>query len=216
MKILFLTHYFPPEVNAPAVRTYEHCRRWVEAGHEVTVLTCVPNAPRGKVFSGYKNKWIQKEVMDGIIVVRLWSFLAANKGFLLRIINYISSMVMMTGYSIFLRLKYDRLVATSPQFFTGWAGVIISKFKKIPFILEIRDIWPESILSVGAMKKSLIIRVLEKMEIIMYQQADHIVTLGNGYLQNIIDKGIGVEKISVVTNGVDTEQFNPDKFILSE
>jgi glycosyltransferase involved in cell wall biosynthesis len=215
MKLLFLTHYFTPEVNAPATRTYEHCKRWVKAGHDVTVLTCVPNAPGGKVFSGYKNRLIQKEVFDGITVIRLWSFLASNSGFFFRIINYVSSMMMMVCYVLFSRLKYDRLIATSPQFFTGWAGVIISQYKRNPFILEIRDIWPESILSVGAMKKSLIISIIEKMEIIMYQQADHIITVGNGYRQNIIEKGIDSEKISVITNGVDLEQFNPHKFILS-
>ncbi|MDR1903171.1 MAG: hypothetical protein LBQ88_12940 [Treponema sp.] len=78
MRILFLTHYFKPEVNAPASRTYEHCKRWVKAGYEVTVVTCVPNAPLGKVFAEYKNRLVQYEAIDGIKVVRLWSFLAPN------------------------------------------------------------------------------------------------------------------------------------------
>jgi glycosyltransferase involved in cell wall biosynthesis len=187
----------------------------VRSGHQITVLTCVPNAPNGKVFSGYKNKIIQKELIDGITVVRLWSFIAANHGFLPRIINYVSSMMMMVFYALFSKQRYDRLIATSPQFFTGWAGVIICTFKKIPFILEIRDIWPESILTVGAMKKSFIIKVLEKMEIVMYKRADHIVTVGNGYRDNIIKKGTPPEKISVITNGVDIEQFNPRDYAYS-
>jgi glycosyltransferase involved in cell wall biosynthesis len=216
MKIVFLTHYFPPEVNAPAARTYEHCKQWVRDGHEITVVTCVPNAPGGKIFAKYKNRLIQKEEIDGITVVRVWSFLASNSGFFFRIINYISSMVMMVCYVLFSGLNYDRLIATSPQFFTGWAGVIISRYKKEPFILEIRDIWPESIVSVGAMKKSVIIRLLEKMEIFMYQKAGHIITVGNGYCQNIIEKGIAPEKISIITNGVDIEVFDPKKYILSQ
>jgi glycosyltransferase involved in cell wall biosynthesis len=215
MRLLFLTHYFPPEVNAPATRTYEHCKRWAKAGHKITVLTCVPNAPNAKIFAGYHNKIIQKEIMDGIIVIRLWSFIAKNSGFFPRIINYASSMLMMTLYVLFSKQRYDRLIATSPQFLTGWAGVIISTFKRKPFILEIRDIWPESILTVGAMKKSFIIKLLEKMEIIMYKRADRIITVGNGYRDNIIQKGIPPEKISVITNGVDLDQFNPEKYAYS-
>ncbi|MDR1903170.1 MAG: glycosyltransferase [Treponema sp.] len=120
-------------------------------------------------------------------------------------------MVMMVFYVLFPRIKYDRLVATSPQFFTGWSGGIISMLNKKPCVLEIRDIWPESILSVGAMKKSILIKILEKMEIIMYKKATYIVTVGNGYKQNIVNKGIDREKIFVIPNGVDLEQFNPLK-----
>ena len=89
MKIMFLTHYFPPEVNAPAARTYEHARRWVAKGHDVTVVTCVPNHPKGIVYNGYKNRLMQKEFVDGIKVVRLWTFVTANEGFIRRSINYI-------------------------------------------------------------------------------------------------------------------------------
>lgn len=208
MHILFLTHYFPPEVNAPASRTYEHCKRWVEAGHKVTVITCAPNAPSGKVYDGYKNRFIAQETIDGINVVRVWSFIAPNSGFLKRIINFLSSMFMMILYVLFSGIKYDLHIATSPQFFTGWAGVVLKWFRRKPFLLEIRDIWPESILTVGAMKKSIIIRFLEKMEIWMYRAADHIVTVGNGYKENIAKKGVSPSKIDVVTNGVSLELFD--------
>ncbi len=73
MKILFLTDNFPPEVNAPATRTYEHCKEWVKQGEEVTVITCTPNFPQGKVYTGYRNRLYQKEIMDGIRVIRIWS-----------------------------------------------------------------------------------------------------------------------------------------------
>ncbi|MEO1995975.1 MAG: glycosyltransferase WbuB, partial [Planctomycetaceae bacterium] len=91
MKILFFSHYFPPEGNAPASRTYEHCVRWVLAGHDVTVITCVPNVPDGIPYEGYRNRWrSQREVMEGIHVIRVWTFLAPNNGFLKRILNYLS------------------------------------------------------------------------------------------------------------------------------
>ncbi len=210
MKILFLTHYFYPEGNAPATRTYEHCKCWVKAGHDVTVVTCAPNCPSGVVYDGYKNRLYFKETVDGITVVRLWTFLASNKGFFRRILNYISYMAAACLYGIFLARKPDVLIATSPQFFCGWAGGVCRFFRRWPFILEIRDIWPESITTVGAMKKSLIVKILEKMEIIMYRSADHIVTVGNGYKDKITDKGIAPEKVSVVTNGVMPDLFTTE------
>lgn len=206
MHILFLSHYFPPEVNAPATRTHAHCKRWVEAGHRVTVITCAPNCPSGVVYDGYKNKLIQKETVDGIQVVRLWTFLAANKGFVKRILNYLSYMLIATMYAI-TRRKVDVIVATSPQFFCGWAGVLCRWVRRWPFVLEIRDIWPESILTVGAMKRSLSIRVLEKLELWMYRTAQQIVTVGNGYRDKLLERGVENERISVIPNGVCLEQF---------
>ena len=92
MRILFFTHYYPPEVNAPASRTSEHCRAWAQAGAEVTVVTCAPNHPNGKVYPGFRNRLWQAETRDGVRVVRLWTWLAANQGFAPRVLNYLSYM----------------------------------------------------------------------------------------------------------------------------
>ena len=208
MKILFLTHYFPPEGNAPASRVYEMCRRWVAAGHQVQVITCAPNVPTGVVYDGYKNRLKQKEVVDGIEVTRVWTYIAANKGTLRRIMNFLSYMFSAIFWGLFAK-KPDVIIATSPQFFCGWAGVILSKLRRRKFILEIRDIWPESIVAVGAMQNSRMLKVLEWLEIKMYAAADHIVTVGEGYSQKLIEKNVDAEKISVVMNGVDTELFSP-------
>lgn len=89
-KILFITDNFPPEVNAPASRTYDHCKEWVKAGADVTVITCAPNFPQGKVYEGYKNKIYQKESIDGIKVIRVWSYIVPNCGFIKRTLDYIS------------------------------------------------------------------------------------------------------------------------------
>jgi len=210
MHILFLSHYFPPEVNAPATRTYEHCKRWVELGHKVTVVTCAPNCPKGVIYKGYKNSFRSVEEIDGIEVVRIWTYLAPNKGFLKRIINYLSYMFNSVIQCMFLG-NVDVLIATSPQFFCGWSGVLLHWLRKWPFILEIRDIWPESIITVGAMKKSKVISFLELLEKKMYLASDHIVAVGQGYKERIASKGISKENISVIINGVDLEQFNPSK-----
>lgn len=208
MKILFFSHYFPPEGNAPASRTYENCKRWVKNGHKVTVITCVPNSPNGVVYKGYKNKVYQRELIDGIEVCRVWTYIAANKGTLLRIVNYLFYMVSASVFSLFVK-KPDVVIATSPQFFCGWAGVLSKFWHRRPFILEIRDIWPESIITVGAMKKSFLIRILEYLEKVMYASANHIVTVGEGYRKCLLKKGVFPESISVVMNGVNRELFKP-------
>ena len=118
MHILFLSDNFFPEVNAPASRTHEHAKEWIKAGHKVTVVTCVPNFPKGQVFDGYKNKVWQEEIIDGIRVVRVWSYIAANEGFTKRILDYLSYMITSFLASFFIR-KVDIVVGTSPQFFTA-------------------------------------------------------------------------------------------------
>jgi glycosyltransferase involved in cell wall biosynthesis len=208
MRILFFSHYFPPEGNAPASRTHENCKRWIRAGHHVTVITCAPNVPDGKIYEGYKNKLYQKEVIDGINVIRVWTYITANKGTIRRIINFLSYMFSAVFFCLFVK-KPDVIIATSPQFFCGWAGVIASRMRRVPLVLEIRDIWPESIVVVGAMKNKKLLRILEWLEIKMYHAAERIVTVGQGYKQKLIEKGVSDELISVITNGYDSEIFYP-------
>lgn len=207
MKILFLTDNFFPESNAPANRTYEHCREWVKKGVEVTVITCVPNFPKGEIFSGYKNKLYQKEIIDGIKVVRVWSYITANEGTIKRILDYISFAVM--GFIISLFHKTDIIIATSPQFFTAIAGAFSSIFKRKPWILEVRDIWPESIVAVGAIKNKKVINFLEKIEKWLYQKADKIIVVTDAFKTDISNKGISCEKIEVIKNGVFLNKFTP-------
>ncbi len=206
LKILFLTHYFPPEGNAPATRVFELCRRWVAKGCQVTVITGVPNVPDGKVYDGYRNKLWQAEEMSGIRVLRLWTYLAANQGSVRRIANYVSFMVTATFAGCFVQ-RPDIVLATSPQFFCGWAGVLVSTLRRRPFILEIRDIWPESIKVVGAMRNHRLILSLEWLERRLYTAADYIVTVGEGYHQKLLERGVPLRKLSIVTNGVDRDIY---------
>lgn len=208
MHILFLTDNFPPEGNAPATRTYEHAIRWVKAGHKVTIITCAPNFPEGKVFSGYKNKWYQKSNVDGIDVVRVKTYITANEGFVKRILDYMSFMV--TGFLAGLfQKKPDVIVATSPQFFCACAGWVLSAIRRKPFIFELRDIWPASITAVGAMKDSKAIRLLEKLELFLYRRADSIVSVTHSFKTELIERGVDGNKIDVVLNGVDLSKYEP-------
>jgi len=208
MRILFLTDNFPPEVNAPASRTHEHCRNWVKAGHQVTVVTCAPNFPGGKVFPGYRNALLSRENIDGIHVVRVWSYITANQGFMRRVLDYASYMASAVIVAPFLG-RGDVVVATSPQFFTACAGWVVSTITRRPFVFELRDIWPESIKAVGAMQDSFAIRFLERIELFLYRRADRIVSVTHSFRRALASRGVDEGKIDVVTNGVDLSRFSP-------
>lgn len=205
MKILFITDNFPPEVNAPASRTFDHCKRWVEKGVNVTVITCAPNFPQGKVYEGYKNKIYQSEDINGIKVIRVWSYISANEGFIKRIIDYTSFAFMAFWVGLF--KPCDIVIATSPQFFTTFTGYALSKIKRRPWVFELRDLWPESIITVGAMQKSKSIELFEKIEHFMYRSADMIIPVTNAFKSHLIKRHISEKKIHVVTNGVDATLF---------
>ena len=165
MKILFITDNFPPEVNAPATRTIEHCIEWRKMGAKIVILTCVPNFPQGKVYDGYKNKLYQKETVDGITVIRVWSYISCNKGIVKRILDYISFGV--CSFFMGLLISCDVIIATSPQFFTTTTASGLSFLKRKPWIFELRDLWPESIKTVGAMSDGFVIRALEKNGVVL-------------------------------------------------
>ena len=208
MHILFLTDNFPPESNAPASRTFEHCREWVRAGHRVTVITCAPNFPQGRVFPGYRNRLWQQESMDGIRVVRVWSYITANEGFAKRTLDYMSYMVTATLAALFVR-RIDLVIGTSPQIFTTCAAYVVGLLKRTPFVFELRDLWPESIRAVGAMKNPRWLDRLERLELFLYRKAAAIVSVTHSFKRNLVSRGIDPEKIHVVTNGVDLSHFQP-------
>ena len=208
MHILFLTDNFTPEVNAPASRTHEHCRLWVEAGHQVTVITCAPNYPKGRVFAGYRNAWWQQEQVDGIRVIRVWTYMSANEGFARRVLDHLSFTFAGALAGLFVR-GVDIVIGTSPQFFTISAAWFVGAVKHRPFIFELRDLWPESIRAVGAMKDSLALRWLERLEMFLYRRAERIVSVTHSFRKVLRARGIDAEKIDVVTNGVDIARFSP-------
>jgi glycosyltransferase involved in cell wall biosynthesis len=207
MKLLFLTDNFPPEVNAPATRTYEHCREWVKDGMEVTVITCFPNFPEGKLFAGYRNKLCQVEHIDGIKVIRVFTFITANEGFVKRTLDYISFGV--AAFIAGLFVKTDLIVATSPQFFAAYFARWLAFFKRKPWVMEVRDLWPESIKTVGAMQEGRVYRFLELLEMRLYRSARKIVTVTDTFKKRIIARGIDAHKIEVVKNGANLDLYTP-------
>jgi glycosyltransferase involved in cell wall biosynthesis len=202
MKIVFLTHYFPPEVNAPANRTHEHCREWVKAGHEVHVVTCVPSHPVGVPFPGYRSGWYHREERDGIIVHRVWTSLAANRGVIKRTLNFLSFVP--TAVWRTLRIgPCDLIIGTSPQFFCALAACLSGMLKRTPWIFELRDLWPDSIAAVGAKRAYMPMDLLERLELFMYRHARAVVSVSRSFIENLVSRGIDRSKIAFVPNGVD-------------
>jgi glycosyltransferase involved in cell wall biosynthesis len=200
LKILFLTDNFPPENNAPATRTFEHCKIWAKKGADVTVITGFPNFPNGKVFDGYQNKFYSKEKIEGVNVIRVWTYIAQNKGFFKRTIDYLSYSLM--SFVFGLNQSFDVVIGTSPQFFTAISARLLSFFKCRPWIMEVRDLWPESISAVGLINKnSLIYKFLSFIEFRLYNSARGIVVVTDSFKNYLLNKGLPKNKIIVVKNG---------------
>jgi len=208
MRILLFTHYYPPEVNAPASRAHAHCRIWAELGHDVTVVTCAPNHPTGALYPGYRNRMFQTATEDGVRVIRIWTYLAANRGFARRTLSYLSYLVSATLALPFLP-KTDIIVSTSPQFFCGLAGFAAKILMRKPWALEIRDIWPESIVTVGAIRQGLVTRALERLETMAYRGADLVAPVTDSFAPHIAERRGGPDGICVIKNGADLRLFVP-------
>jgi colanic acid biosynthesis glycosyl transferase WcaI len=208
MHILFLTENFPPERNAPASRVYERACYWVRWGHKVTVITSAPNFPEGRVHPGYRNRWYQVEERDGIRVVRVKTFVAANEGVVLRTLDFLTFMTMGFVGGV-VQERPDVVVATSPQFFAAVAGWALSAVKRRPFVFELSDLWPASITAVGAMRENLGLRMIERLELFLYRRAAKVVALTRSFKSDLVSRGIPADKVAVVINGVDMSRYAP-------
>jgi hypothetical protein len=180
----------------------------VRAGHEVTVICTAPNFPKGALLAGYRNRLWHWEDMGGFRVLRVWTYISANSGFVKRILDYLSFMVSGFIAGLFVR-RPDVIVGTSPQFFTNCAGWMLSAFRRRPFVFELRDLWPESIKTVGAMKDSMVLRLMERLELFLYRKSAAIVAVTESFKRDLVRRGIDHDKIHVVTNGVDLSRFKP-------
>lgn len=202
MKILYLTHFFPPELNGGARRVYDLSKTWVSLGHDVTVSTGFPSHPTGIVPPEYKGQWISEENMDGIKVLRTKKFNTPNKGFFLRILNHLSMAISAFIINLIRNNKYDVLICTSPPLFIGISAVLLKKIKKIPFVFELRDLWPQQAIDLGILKNKLLISLSKKMERFFYKQADHIIVVTKGSIELLVQDGVDRSKITLIRNGV--------------
>jgi len=213
VKILYVSQYFPPEMGAPAARVAELSRYWVKDGHEVTVLTGFPNHPTGAVPREYRRalrRLVMSERRNGVRMVRTWLLPLPNRRSYERMLNYGSFFFSSAITGMFLS-RPEVIVATSPQLLVALSGWWLARIKRVPFIFEVRDLWPESLAAVGVSDKgSVLHRMLARIAGFLYRRADRIVVVTPAFRDYLIEHWkIPGEKISVVENGVETEQFRP-------
>jgi colanic acid biosynthesis glycosyl transferase WcaI len=213
VKILYVSQYFPPEMGAPSARVAELSRHWVREGHEVTVLTGFPNHPTGQIAASYRKKlWrlVLKENADGVKVIRTWLLPCPNRKPFERMLNHISFCVSAALIGLFLP-RPDVLIATSPQLLVGISGWWLARLKRIPFVFEVRDLWPESLVAVGmGNQSSLLYRFLDAIANFLYRKSDRIAVVTPAFKDYLIEqRRISGDKIIVVQNGVETNLFDP-------
>lgn len=210
MRILYVSQYFPPEMGAPAARVHELSREWVRAGHRVAVLTGFAHHPTGIKAPSDRGVLLRRERVDGIEVLRTYVFAAPNRGTLKRMVSYASFMASATLLGGVCTSRPDVVVGTSPQLLAAVAARALAGLHEAPFVFEVRDLWPESILAVEALRDSLLVRGLKTLAAWMYRGADRIVTVGEGYRRGIHARyGIPLDRMDVVPNGIDTALFVP-------
>jgi colanic acid biosynthesis glycosyl transferase WcaI len=214
VKILYVSQYFPPEMGAPAARAVELSRHWARMGHEVTVLTGFPNHPTGVVPEQWRSRFRRlywTETVDGVKVARTWLWPLPNRKAHERIRNY-ASFCISAALSGLTLSKPNVIIASSPQLLVALSGWWLARWKRVPFVFEVRDLWPESLAAVGAGNEgSLLYRTLKAIAGFLYRRAQRIVVVTPAFKDHLMRHwNVPAEKISVVENGVETDLFRPD------
>lgn len=196
-------------MGAPAARTFEHARHWVELGHDVTVVCGLPNHPDGIVPERYRGRLLFREEIEGVQVLRCWLFATPNRGVFKRSIAFVTFMLSAMFFGSFFTRRCDVVVATSPQMLCGLAGYIVSVLKWRPFVLEVRDLWPKQIIDLGVVRNGFIIGLLSWLETFLYRRARAVVTVAEATREEIVGRGFSPDKVFTVTNGIDDAFFTP-------
>jgi len=216
MRILIVSHYFPPEIGAPQTRLSELARFWVESGEEVTVLTGMPNHPTGIVPPAYKGKVRVRESVDGYRVVRTWLYATPNEGFVKKTLGHLSFMATSVLLGTGLVGKPDVVVVSSPTFFSIGSAWLLSRIKRARLVVEVRDLWPAIFVELGVLTNRRLIRLLESFELRAYRAADEVVVVSEGFKDHITHRGIPSAKVHTIPNGVDLDRFAPAETVMPD
>ncbi|SRR6266446_1836060 len=207
--ILFITPYYPPEITPPAIRISDTTMRLARLGHQVTVLTTFPNFPTGVIPPEYRGCLLRYEVRDGVNIVRVWSYVSPNKGFLRRLLAQLSFACLAPFLGWKGVSQPDVIIVESPPLFDAIAGRILAWCKHCPYIFTVADLWPESAVQLGMLRNKTLIRLAEWLEWSTYQRAGAVWALTEGIRDVLIKRGLPPEQVFTVTNGVDTTKFHP-------
>jgi glycosyltransferase involved in cell wall biosynthesis len=208
MRLWVICQYYPPETGAPSARISGLAQSWQQAGAEVTVLTGIPNHPDGVVPPAYRGRPLfYEENLQGIRVWRHWLVVAANKGKLRRLINQLSFAASVLFKNLRSAERPDVVVASSPAFFCVISGWLLARRHGAKFVFEVRDLWPAIFVQMGILRRGLILKLLEKLEMFLYRRADLIVTVTRSFAGAIARRGIDPGKIAVIFNGVSDADY---------
>ena len=208
MKILFLTPYFYPEKGAPQTRLLDYSLKLTSLGHKVIILTTMPNYPKGIVFNEYKGRFFFREEYKGIQIFRIWSYTSQKKGFIPRILNHLSFSLLAIFPGLFIK-DPDLIFVESPPLFDGITGIVLSFLKRVPFVFNVADIWPQAAVELNMLNNKLLIRWSEKLEMYIYKKAKKVLIVTRGWYELLKNRGVKEEKLIFIPNGADTEIFKP-------
>ncbi len=208
MNILIVTHYFPPEIGAPQARLSELAKRFAET-ESVTVLTGMPNHPKGIIAKGYEKKIRLEEFVDNYKILRSWVYATPNEGFIKKTLGHISFMISSVLLNFFKLGPVDVVVVSSPTFFSIFSAYFIAKVKRARFVVEIRDLWPGIFVELGVLTNKQVIAVLSAIELFFYKTSDRVVVVTEGFKENIVKRNIPESKVFVIRNGADVSRFKP-------
>lgn len=209
MKIVVFTHYFAPEIGAPSARIYDMAQQWIQMGHQVDVMTCFPNHPSGKLYPGYKLKKYRVENLDGINVHRHWTYITPNEGFFKKTLGHLSYFPSCLVSGRWWEQKPDIIVGSSPTLFAAAAASTTAFLRRVPFVMDVRDLWPAIFVELGVLKNPWLIKILEGWEKHEYRSATKVVTVTESFTQNLIERGLPVDKVHTIPNGADVSYWKP-------
>jgi colanic acid biosynthesis glycosyl transferase WcaI len=209
VRILLITSYFAPDAGAAAVRLTRLARHLQARGHHVTVLTAMPHYPHGIIPKGYHHKLTTTETLDGVTIIRTWLWTSQSNRISRRLISQISLMVMLFLRGLFLTRPDVVLIEAQPMF-TNFAGALLSRLKRVPYVQNVSDLWPDHLLSVGKMtERHPAYRLLRTFVDATYRGASEIAAMSPAWAA-AIERYIGKsDKLTVIYNGVDLARFSP-------
>lgn len=208
MRILFISQLFDPENS---IKGLEFARRLQALGHEVEVVTTFPSYPGGKVYAGYKQRWQQVDMVDGVRIVRLPSFISHGSSAAKRMLSYASFGLAASFYSLFFSRRPDVIYAYYPPVIVGLTAMLVGKFRRAPFVYDVQDLWPEALIATGNIKPdSGVVRWINKFCGLIYHNAARIVVLSEGYKKALIAKKVPANKIERIFNWCDESRMEAD------
>ena len=202
----YMVQQFPPEVGAGPARVVEMARRWISAGAQVTVFTGMPNRPEGRIHPEYRGKLFTDEAWEGMRVLRSWLYASPRHGFARTVANNVSFMLTGGVHALARAGGVNVLIASSPPFFPHVSGRVASLFRRMPLVLEVRDLWPDYLVGMGVLRGPAA-GALFAVERRLLRAADQVVVVTESFRERVIEKGVDPARVHVIPNGVETSQY---------